>query len=417
MTRGLWANIAHTTGARVYSLAVQVAVLALTARWLGPEGRGTFVVATTWVGLFTTFSYLSLGEVALHRATERRSTDWLGPTLGSLMTLDATLTAAGWLTFGLLWVVSGGVLFDARPLSLMVIAFLQLPFAIWDHYASALLIAVGRLDAYNRAQIVGQTIAALLVLVLVAGLETGVGGALVAILAGQIGLAWLSIRVLVRLSGRTLTTTASVVLDLLFGGLRLHPNAIGGFLTTGVSLLILNHYLGAESVGHYQLASSLVQGMTVLPLAASQVLYSNVSVLGPDAAWPGHKHVLVRLVWLTTVLGVVAALLAPYAIPLIAGPQFTSAVRLFRLLLPTLLGMTLAFVMAPQWIGRGRFLLTSSLTVAVGLLSVFAHLLLVPRFGLNGAVAAALLISGASVVGNTSMAIWVDRRTGSRASS
>ena len=51
----LWLNIAHTSGAKVYSLLVGVLTLSLTARLLGPEGRGQVAVITTWVSMFSTF--------------------------------------------------------------------------------------------------------------------------------------------------------------------------------------------------------------------------------------------------------------------------------------------------------------------------------------------------------------------------
>ncbi|MCX7112896.1 MAG: hypothetical protein NTX45_22825 [Proteobacteria bacterium] len=38
--RELWVNIAHTSGAKIYSLLVGIVTLSLTDRLLGPEGRG-----------------------------------------------------------------------------------------------------------------------------------------------------------------------------------------------------------------------------------------------------------------------------------------------------------------------------------------------------------------------------------------
>ena len=71
--RELWGNIAHTSGAKIYSLLVGVFSLSLTARLLGPEGRGQVATITTWVGMFSTFAYLSLGQVALHRMADDHS--------------------------------------------------------------------------------------------------------------------------------------------------------------------------------------------------------------------------------------------------------------------------------------------------------------------------------------------------------
>ena len=50
-------------------MACNLAILGVTARWLGPEGRGDIAAITAWVGLFSTVAYLSLGQVALHNMT------------------------------------------------------------------------------------------------------------------------------------------------------------------------------------------------------------------------------------------------------------------------------------------------------------------------------------------------------------
>lgn len=94
--RELWGNIAHTSGAKIYSMATGVFVLFFTARLLGPEGRGQIAAIVTWVGMFSTFAYLSLGQVALHRMAEDQQQKRFGNLLGSLLLMTIVLTLAGW---------------------------------------------------------------------------------------------------------------------------------------------------------------------------------------------------------------------------------------------------------------------------------------------------------------------------------
>ena len=55
------------------------------------------------------------------------------------------------------------------------------------------------------------------------------------------------------------------------------------------------------------------------------------------------------------------------------------------LVLLGVVGMTLATAMSSQWIGRGMLGRLSLLTIGLGVLSVTANLVLVPRFGTLGA--------------------------------
>ena len=67
-------------------------------------------------------------------------------------------------------------------------------------------------------------------------------------------------------------------------------------------------------------------------------------------------------------------------------------------------------MLASQWIARGLFWQTAVITFVVGLLSLACDFLLIPVYGMRGAVVSTLLTYGLSVVSNGAMAIWVERR-------
>ncbi|MBC7528520.1 MAG: lipopolysaccharide biosynthesis protein, partial [Chthonomonadaceae bacterium] len=48
----LWRKILGASAARFYSRAISLTTLAITARFLGPAGRGTIAAVTTWTTLF-----------------------------------------------------------------------------------------------------------------------------------------------------------------------------------------------------------------------------------------------------------------------------------------------------------------------------------------------------------------------------
>ena len=147
--RELWGNIVHTSGAKIYSLSIGVFTLFLTARLLGPEGRGQVATITTWVGMFSTFAYLSLGQVALHRMAEDKQKQRFGKLLGSLLLLTIVLTLVGYLVAqGLYWGNPEGA-FKGLPVFPLVVGFLALPFMIWEQYGSSLLMGLERIRTYN----------------------------------------------------------------------------------------------------------------------------------------------------------------------------------------------------------------------------------------------------------------------------
>src|SRR4051794_41803717 len=93
--RDLWKSIGFTSGARIYSLAAGAIGLVITARALGPSGRGAVATATTWALLFATVGYLSLGQVALHRGAGKPPASWLGRALAGGVVVDRAGAAPG----------------------------------------------------------------------------------------------------------------------------------------------------------------------------------------------------------------------------------------------------------------------------------------------------------------------------------
>jgi O-antigen/teichoic acid export membrane protein len=405
--RELWLKIAHASGARIYGLAAGIASLVITARWLGPSGRGVLAAVTTWALLFATFGSLSLGQVAIHRAAQRRDQPWLGDTLAALLALTGVITVISWTVAAVMYGVSRGGAFGHLEVRYLVVGFLMLPFVVWEQFGSSLLTAVDRLDLYNRWQIVGRT-AGLLVIIAAAASRWGVEAALVATLLTQACVSLGGLRFLIR-KAEVLRTSWSTIRQLVGGGVRLHLNAIGSYLILSTDVLFIDHYRGHAETGYYQLASQLIGTMLIVPQAAATVLYGKVAQVGPHDAWPFIRKSLLGLTSLMIGGSVVAAVASPLLIPLVAGKAFAPAIPAFRWLLPALAGMTFSTLLAPQWIGRGMFLAASGLTIFFGLLNLAASFLLVPRYGMFGSIYATLLTYACSVLINGAMAIHWER--------
>src|SRR4051812_2632032 len=146
--RELWRSIGFTSAARIYAVVAGAISLVITARLLGPSGRGTVAAAFTWAALFSTLGYLSLGQVAIHRATGKEPEEWLRPVLGALLFVAACVTLLGWVAAAAIYVASGGDGFGEMPGYALVLGFALLPFLVWEQYASWLLVAVGKISFY-----------------------------------------------------------------------------------------------------------------------------------------------------------------------------------------------------------------------------------------------------------------------------
>ena len=398
--------------ARIYTLLVGTAVILLTARILGPERQGIIAAALAWASLFANFAGLSLGQVAHYRIQAQRNQDWLPSILGALLFFACALTFVSLLVAYALYQLTQGELFKHISPSVLIIAFALLPLIIWEQYASNLLAAVNKLRQYNVAQYVGRTAWIIGTIVFLIILKMGVKGALIAQVLGQAIVVLIGTITLLKASPHGLKVKIDEIKEMLKGSAKLHFNTVSSFLLAQASILMLNHFGSKTEVGWFQLAFQMITMMLIVPQAASIVLFSKLSRVGPNHLWPEQKKLIFRVLGSISFLCGVAYFAAPIIVPLAVGAEFLPTVKVFRLLLPIVIGMSLAQLMTSQWIGRGLFLPTTIATSIVAAANIVANAILIPKFGVYGAVWAALFsYMGVAVLVQTYFAWWCETKS------
>ncbi len=388
-----------------------MASLIITARLLGASGRGTFVAVITWAGTFTTLSSVSINRVVLHRGANETGVDWVAETAGSVALIIAGGTLVSLIVGLALYVGTDGSLFGSVPSEFLLMGTLLLPFAVWDSLGGAFLVATGNLGVLNRARIIGAAtqLVAIGALVWAAGL--GIAGAIAATLASKMMTSGIVYARLRQVNPARWTWSWAQVRSLLGKGAQLHANTVGNDVRAKVDILMLTYYLHPAAVGIYQMGSRFVAMLLIVPGAAAQSLWQEMGRSSPDAVWPAQKRLIFHMLGLLLVLSSIGYGLAPYAIPWVAGAEFSESADVFRVLLPILIGNSMGGILAPQIVARGWFWQASAagLTVAAG--NIAMNYILIPRYGVSGAVGATLLTYG--VVPVIATLIWgtiIERR-------
>ena len=215
--------------------------------------------------------------------------------------------------------------FKGLPALALLWGFLALPLLIWEQYCNALLFGLDQVGIYNRNQVIGRSLSALSVMLIVGIFGAGVAGVMQANLIGQfaISIAGLSYLVLaLQQRGIKICIVPAELWTMIGEAGKLHLNAIGTFMFSSANLLVLSHFCRQEEVGYFQLATQLIGVLIVVPQAASMVIYGKVAGIGPNRAWPDNRRLLFQFFGLVTLLSVIAGLLAPWGIPLLAGDLF-----------------------------------------------------------------------------------------------
>ena len=406
----IWLKIIATFGARTYGTAIELATLMVTARMLGPDGRGIVATILAWASLFAAIFGLSLGQVIVHRLTGNENEGQFNLTFSALLPVSFLFILAGWLCAYVVYFLteSGGL--KALPGGILLLGFSLIPLLIWDTYCSHLLSASGRLHIYNRGLIVGRTagFGVMLSAILLLGLGTyspllgSMTSLLLIILASIYGirnsLHW------------PLKFHAGEVTSLLGGGLKLHINTIGSYLLMTVDVIILSQFRGAEEVGWYQAAMQFIAVPLMLPAVITMVLFSKIAEEGPDNTWSIHRQLIWQIMILMGAVALAGYFIAPVLIPLLLGGDFAEAVPVFRILLLAMIGMCFSQLMVSQWISRGLFLQASIITITVGITNVILNFVFIPMYGMYAAAWTTIGAFSISILTNGIFALLIENK-------
>ena len=406
---GPWKAVALTSATKIYWILGAMVSTVITARFLGPQGRGAIAVATASVALFVTFGHLSLSNVVIYLASRAERPRSLRDLTGSLLAITVMVTLVSWTVAVAIFVLTRGRAAQHVSPWLLVIAFAALPFLLWLENGNSLLVAIGDLRWLNLAQFSGTTISLLIVIIVIGMLGGGVAVALAATLIGAgvvvgVGL----IRVFK--ASRPLAVSGAVARELLGGGLKLHMGAVGTFFFTYVGILLLNQFRPIAEAGYFQLALQLTTATQVVPMAIAIVAYSLVAQQGADVAWRQHRSLVMQTLLYAAIAAAGSYLLAPIVIPLLAGRSFTPAVPLFQILALSVFGMSLATVMTPQWVGRGYLFRGGALSLAVAVIGLVGNLIFVPRYGMTACAWVMVASYSLHFLTQGAFALWIDRR-------
>jgi O-antigen/teichoic acid export membrane protein len=386
--RGFTADVAMTFGNKLGVLLLNVAGTVVIARTLGPAGRGAIAVAFSITLLLVQFG--SFGLQSANPYFVARDTSALPRVIANSLWISLVLGLA-------LIGVGVGVkaLFPAALRGLdwldVIVVLFGVPSALASTLFQSVLLAEGRMVAYNAVEI---TIAALTFAGLLIGLAVfsiGVLGAIIVMVSLNI-VAACAYFVLLRHHGPPLTAPdRELVVKMLRYGFRVYATTLLAYAVGRVNLVLVNSYLGGDAAGQYSIGISLADGMHLLPAVVALNLFPRIARGDP------HEHSAAVFRSLTLLFGVLCLVTVPLAGPgirAIFGHSFAPAVGIYYWLLPGIFAYGMLNVLSYHFAGRG-FPLEAVLIWIPGLvLNLVIVMVFVPNNGTHIAALAATVSYG-----------------------
>jgi O-antigen/teichoic acid export membrane protein len=388
-TARLMVSAGRVAGANGVTSLLMAAIAVITARVLGPNGRGVIVLiatAATYVMLVSSLGVTISGRVMLGRG-DRRAT--IAQYLGLGLSLSIVQIALTMILIRLLLIGSG----------VQVAAGNDVIMGLYGggYMAAYLLVQVlyglGLNDYAASVQIAG----ALMQLVPVAVLgSAGIASPwpyVGAMLGGTLGQVAVS---LVILGYRDFLVwpsfSAAGWLALVAKGIPAIGLTFGQAATLRIDRILIGLFLTASPVGIYSVAATGTEVVWLIPTALSQVLFQKFASKSVDLRSATRARVVSLAFGLATAVVIFA--IAPPAIDLLVGAKFAGAVVPLRILLVAALLLSSYQLDAFSLAAHGRIGLAASATLVGFAVVLVADLLLIPAYGIIGAAWASVLAYG-----------------------
>jgi O-antigen/teichoic acid export membrane protein len=354
----------------------------LSARMLGPVGRGEYAAIIIWPTGIAMLCSLGINQAIAFNVGRRAFT------LSEIATGAATIglvQGALSVLLGLLVVPFALAKYSPAVQHLGIIFVLLTPALIFSGYPSNLFQGVPDLLRFNLIRVVAPfTFFAGLV-----GLYFAHKGSLNSVifwqLFGYVAAVALGLAMVWIILKPQLRWNVAVIPRLIHFGSRTQATNLANYFNQRIDQLVLSLFVPPRQLGFYAVAVTLSTAVTVFPQAAGIVTFSRGSSQHrEDAMATIASSFRASLIWLLICCSVLYAL-APFLIRLVFGPAFEGSILACRILLPGALMIGLNQVLYNGASALGRPGLPSfaegvSMTVtAVGLY------LLVPRYGYIGA--------------------------------
>jgi O-antigen/teichoic acid export membrane protein len=380
----------QTLGTNLARLALGVVTGVLTARLLGPHGRGELAALVIWPQAFAYAATLGIpaGITFEMRLEAALIPSILGAGLILSLALGTIACVAGIVFVPLLlthepsWVVT-----DARWL---------MPFALLGLLSLSLVAAFQGLADFGRSNmlalsLVGTTVVGLVLLGLTSHL-TPTAAALVTLGAALPAFLLMSYQ-LHRIQPMSFRRLLPAARRLVSYGARSYPLDLLGTLGALVDQAIVTVLLGPVALAFYVVALRGSRVLTVLPSSAQPVLFVKASGTAP-AEVGETVGFATRIIFLAMlVAGVLTGVFAPLLVRVLYGARFRPAVPALELLIAEAILTSTGWMLAQAFFALNRPGTISLLQIPA--LAALTGLLfwLTPRYGLLGA-ATALLITG-----------------------
>ncbi len=379
-------NVSVILLAQIITFLSSIASNILTARVLGPEGKGVLAIAMLIFSIIARFSSLSIEISNVYFIGQRRYK--VADIAGNSIFLGIIIS-----------IIIGAIYFPLLPdfakllskdidIKFLAAAFLVIPLSLISSYLSSVLLGMQRIKELSMINISTALIRFVFLLLFIVILDLGVVGALIAIILISTCRLILNIILLRRYTQFKIAKDKRLIEESIRFGLKGHIGNVLQFFNYRLDVFLVNFFLGARSVGIYATSVTLAELLWYIPSSVQTVLLSKTASSDSETARRFTPIVCRHTLFITTLAAILLALIGKPLILVAFTDKFAGAVQPLYLLLIGIIALSLSKVITSDLAGRGMpYYMTYAVLISL-VSTVIFDIALIPRIGIAGAAIA-----------------------------
>jgi O-antigen/teichoic acid export membrane protein len=376
-------------GSRLAVICLGLLNTVVVARFLGPEGRGQYAVATAIGTLAVQFGNLGLHVSNIYYVSQRKG--YLPQLLGNSLVVSVALGGALAGLTAFIFVLNPDWIPAGWPL--LSLALLFIPLGLFYILAQNLLLGIYSIRSYNLIEVSVK-----MILVLLLGLFLLIGSVSVesffsaGVIASLIACGWTFVAIKSHMH-EPLSVSLGLLKKTLSYGFRSYLTAFFVVAIWRISLLMVKFLLGDEEAGYYSIAISIADFVLLLPLLVGTLMLPKLSSIPePDKKWfLTRKVVLYVSIAMLVIIGIAAILTEPMVVFLF-GKEYLPSVFPFFWLLPGILFCSINTVYIHYYLSVGMPSAILYVLAVAMIVNLVLNYILIGWFGTNGAASSWTMI-------------------------
>jgi len=365
----------------------------IIARALGPSNKGIVAVILLYPLFFSSVFNFTVGSVIIHHMGQKEydAKTFVGSALVILVVISALVLSIYLITI----VPFRETLYKNIEGKYLIMIGVSVPFYFMLYYFSSILQGCMDIKGYNIANQLLSFSNLFFILMFIVLWKFTVLEAIVAGITGIVlGGVFSFLKAIKKAGG--ISFNRELTKRLLKDGAKIHMGALSGLILRQANIFILNYYAAPAEVGFYSVAYSIATALLFFSVSLEIGLYPKVAHATMEEAVKLVQVATRQILLITIVAVVITAVFSKVIVLIYGGKAFLPSMFPLLLLLPGTIVYVIPKILSTLWLRKRWFFQLSIIATATAVLSLILNLLLIPKFGANGAALATTATYGAS---------------------